>query len=158
QRRSLLAAEAGSASADDVALVVERGLDGLVRAAIAAGADPHRAVTHAVHNMAVEGAASLDAGAFASLVRMETDGQLTATQAKQVLAELVADGGDPVAIAQAHGFEAMDEGALATVVDQAIADNPTEWERFKGGDQKVTGFFVGRVMKATQGKANGKEV
>ena len=158
QRRALLAAEVGAEAAGDVAVVIERGLDGLVRAAIAAGADPHRAITHAVHNMKVEGATELHADAFARLVRMETDGQLTATQAKQVLAEMLDRGGDPAAIAADLGFEAMDQDALAAVVDQLIADNPDDFERLKGGDQKVMGFFVGQAMKATQGNADGKAV
>jgi aspartyl-tRNA(Asn)/glutamyl-tRNA(Gln) amidotransferase subunit B len=158
ERRAVLAGEAGGSSTADVAQVIERGLDDLVRAAIAAGADPDRAVTHAVHNLAVEGAADLDPASFASLVRLETDGKLTATQAKKVLAELVERGGDPAAIAADLGFEAMDENALVAVVDQLIADNPAEFERLKGGDQKVTGFFVGQAMKATQGKADGKVV
>jgi aspartyl-tRNA(Asn)/glutamyl-tRNA(Gln) amidotransferase subunit B len=158
ERRAALAAEAGGSSTDDVAVVIERGLDALVRAAIAAGADPDRVVTHAVHNLAVEGAANLDPDALADLVKLETDGKLTATQAKKVLAEMLERGGDPVSIAAELGFEAMDQDALASVVDQLIADNPAEFERFRGGDQKVMGFFVGQAMKATQGKADGKVV
>jgi aspartyl-tRNA(Asn)/glutamyl-tRNA(Gln) amidotransferase subunit B len=158
ERRAALAAEAGSSSAADVAVVIERGLDALVRAAIAVGADPDRVVTHAVHNLAVEGASNLDPDAFAALVRMETDGTLTATQAKKVLAELLEHGGDPAAIAAELGFEAMDQGALAAVIDQLITDHPAEFERLKAGDQKVMGFFVGQAMKATQGKADGKVV
>jgi aspartyl-tRNA(Asn)/glutamyl-tRNA(Gln) amidotransferase subunit B len=158
ERRARLATEAGSASNADVATVIERGLDALALAAIAAGADPERVVLHAVHNLAVEGAAGLDAAAFASLVRMESEGKLTATQAKTVLAELLVSGGDPADIAARLGFEAMDAGALASVVDQLIADNPAEFDRLKGGDQKVMGFFVGQAMKVTQGKADGKLV
>ena len=158
ERRAALAAEAGASSTADVAVVVERGLDALVRAAIAAGADPARVVTHAVHNLAVEGAANLDPDGLASLVKLETDGKLTATQAKTVLAEMLERGGDPVSIAAELGFEAMDQDALAAVVDQLIADNPAEFDRLKGGDQKVMGFFVGKAMKATQGKADGKVV
>jgi aspartyl-tRNA(Asn)/glutamyl-tRNA(Gln) amidotransferase subunit B len=158
ERRAALAAEAGASSTADVAVVIERGLDALVRAAIAAGADPDRVVTHAVHNLAVEGAANLDPEHLASLVRLETEGKLTATQAKKVLADMLEHGGDPASIAAGLGFEAMDQGAMATVVDQLIADNPTEFDRLKSGDQKVMGFFVGRAMKATQGKADGKVV
>jgi aspartyl-tRNA(Asn)/glutamyl-tRNA(Gln) amidotransferase subunit B len=158
ERRAALAAEAGSSSVADVAVVIERGLDALVRAAIAAGADPDRVVTHAVHNLAVEGAANLDPERLANLVKMETEGKLTATQAKKVLAEMLEHGGDPVSIAADLGFEAMDPGALAAVVDQLVADNPAEFDRLKGGDQKVMGFFVGKAMKATQGKADGKVV
>jgi aspartyl-tRNA(Asn)/glutamyl-tRNA(Gln) amidotransferase subunit B len=89
---------------------------------------------------------------------METGGALTATQAKTVLAELVEKGGDPAEIAAAHGFEAMDDSELDAMVDQLIADHPAEWQRFCEGDGKITGFFVGKVMKATQGKADGKVV
>jgi aspartyl-tRNA(Asn)/glutamyl-tRNA(Gln) amidotransferase subunit B len=158
ERRAALAAEAGSSSAADVAVVIERGLDALVRAAIAAGADSDRVVIHAVHNLADEAAHNLDPDALASLVKMETDGALTATQAKTVLSEMLAGGGSPTDIAARLGFEAMDQGALATVVDELIADHPDEFERFKGGDQKVMGFFVGQAMKKTQGKADGKVV
>jgi aspartyl-tRNA(Asn)/glutamyl-tRNA(Gln) amidotransferase subunit B len=158
ERRAALAAEAGASSTADVAVVIERGLDALARAAISAGADPDRVVTHAVHNLAVEGATNLDPDALADLVKMEGDGKLTATQAKKVLAEMVERGGDPASIAAELGFEAMEQGALASVVDQLIADNPAEFDRLKGGDQKVMGFFVGQAMKATQGNADGKVV
>jgi aspartyl-tRNA(Asn)/glutamyl-tRNA(Gln) amidotransferase subunit B len=70
----------------------------------------------------------------------------------------VANGGDPAEIAAAHGFQAMDTGELDALVDQLIADSPAEWQRFVDGDPKITGFFVGKVMKATQGKADGKVV
>jgi aspartyl-tRNA(Asn)/glutamyl-tRNA(Gln) amidotransferase subunit B len=96
--------------------------------------------------------------AFAALVTMELGGQLTATQAKTVLAELVDQGGDPAAIAADKGFEAMDSSELDSLVDGLIADHPDEWQRFCEGDGKITGFFVGKVMKATQGKADGKVV
>jgi aspartyl-tRNA(Asn)/glutamyl-tRNA(Gln) amidotransferase subunit B len=158
ERRAALAAEAGASSTADVAVVIERGLDALVRAAIDAGADPDRVVTHAVHNLAVEGAANLDPDAFAKLVQLETDGKLTATQAKKVLADMLEHGGDPEQIAAGLGFEAMDRSALAAVVDELIGDNPAEFDRLKSGDQKVMGFFVGRAMKKTQGKADGKVV
>ena len=63
---------------------------------------------------------------------------------------------------QAKGFEAMDTGALEATVDEVIAAHPGEWEQFRTGDDKargkLTGFFVGQVMRATQGKADGKAV
>jgi Asp-tRNA(Asn)/Glu-tRNA(Gln) amidotransferase B subunit len=39
-----------------------------------------------------------------------------------------------------------------------VADNPDEWARYAAGDDKLAGFFTGKVMKATKGKANGKVV
>ena len=90
-RRATLADAAGREPTDDaVVLAVQRDLDGLAVAAIAAGADAGRVLTHVEHNLAVDGAESLSPEHLAALVRMETGGELTATQAKTVLAEVVA--------------------------------------------------------------------
>ena len=59
----------------------------------------------------------------------------------------------------ASGLEGFSRNLSANeIVDQLIADNPVEFDRLKGGDQKVVGFFVGQAMKATQGKADGKVI
>ncbi len=156
-RRHRLAERSGAALTQ-TALIVERGLDELCLAAIEAGADPVRTITHAEHNLSDERAADLDPAAFAALVGLELDGALSATQAKTVLAEMVDAGGDPVEIAARLGFEAMDSSELDGIIDGLIAQHPSEWERFCDGDGKVTGFFVGKVMKATRGQADGKVV
>jgi aspartyl-tRNA(Asn)/glutamyl-tRNA(Gln) amidotransferase subunit B len=156
ERRARLVERLG-ASPEAAAVVVERYLDALVLDAVAAGGAPARLLVHAENNLA-DGTGRLDASSFAALTTMEAGGALTATQAKTVLHELVAAGGDPAEIAAAKGFEAMDDGALAAIVDELIAANPEPFQRFKEGDAKVTGFFVGQVMKATQGKADGKVV
>jgi aspartyl-tRNA(Asn)/glutamyl-tRNA(Gln) amidotransferase subunit B len=100
----------------------------------------------------------LDPSGLAALVSMETAGELTASQAKAVLAEMVAAGDDPAAIAKAKGYEAMGADQLAAAVDQAIAANPDQWSRFVEGEAKLMSFFVGEVMKATKGQADGKAV
>jgi aspartyl-tRNA(Asn)/glutamyl-tRNA(Gln) amidotransferase subunit B len=156
-RRHRLAERSGSELVQ-TALIVDRGLDELCLATIELGADPGRTITHAEHNLSDPAALDMDPAMFAKLVRMDVDGALSSTQTKTVLAELVASGGDPEEIAAAHGFQAMDTGELDQLVDQLIAESPAEWQRFCEGDQKVTGFFVGKVMKATQGKADGKVV
>jgi aspartyl-tRNA(Asn)/glutamyl-tRNA(Gln) amidotransferase subunit B len=161
-RRARLAAVAGDAGDGAVAIAVERGLDTLALEAIAADGEPGRVLTHIEHNLAVDGAESLAPERLAALVKMETGGELTATQAKAVLAEMVATGDDPAAIAKAKGFEAMAADALSEAVDAVIAGHPDEWARFVEGDDKargkLTGFFVGQVMKATRGQADGKAV
>ena len=160
-RRSELAAAAGIDHTDGaVAIAVERGLDDLAGAAIALGADAGRVLTHVEHNLAVEGAERLSAGHLAALVKMETAGELTATQAKTVLAEVVATGSAPAEVAEAMGFEALGTGALEGIVDGVIAAHPAEWESFRTGDDKargkLTGFFMGKVMQASKGQADGK--
>ena len=159
-RRAALAASAGVATAD-VATIVDRGHDELAGAAIAAGADA-RTVLNRVGNDLAGDLGALDAAGLAALVALETGGDLTATQAKAVLAEMVTSGRAPAAIAADLGFEAMDAGALESVVDGIIADHPDDWTQFVEGDEKargkLTGFFVGLVMKATKGQADGKAV
>ena len=156
-RRARLVDELG-ADPGDAALLVQRGLDDLVAEAAAAGAPADRVLTRAVHNLADVDPAALSAEHLAQLVSMEADGALTATQAKQVLADMVESGRPPTDIAAERGFEAMDAGDLETIVDTAIAENPDDWASFCDGEDKVMGFFVGQVMKATQGKADGKVV
>ena len=160
QRRDRLEALAPAVAASDVALVVELGLDDLVVAAVEAGGDARVAVNRAANEVAaaLDQAAGLDAGRFARLVKMEADGQLTATQAKAVLSEMLGGGGDPETIAKARGFEAADADAVTALVDKAIAEHPAEFERLKSGQDKVIGFFVGQVMKASRGNADGGAV
>ena len=78
------------------------------------------------------------------------------------LALAVADGGDPAAVAADLGFEAMDGGELEAIVDGIIAAHPEDWAAFTSGDdkerKKKSGFFVGQVMKATGGQADGRAV
>jgi aspartyl-tRNA(Asn)/glutamyl-tRNA(Gln) amidotransferase subunit B len=160
-RRSALAAAAGLDHAGGaVAIAVERDLDEVAIAAIDAGADAGRVLTHVEHNLAVDGAGSLSAEHLAALVKMETGGELTATQAKTVLADVVATGTAPADVAKAHGFEALDTGALEAFVDAVIAENPDEWAQLSTGDAKaqgkLIGFFMGKVMKASKGQADGK--
>ena len=156
-RRSRLAEAAPSADAVHIALAVERSLDDLALAAIAEGGKAERVMTHTVHNLA-DGSGRLTSGALAALVGMEEKGELTATQAKTVLSALVEEGGSPEDLARELGFEAMDDSELETLVANIIAEHAEEWSRFCDGDAKLTGFFVGQAMKATQGRADGKAV
>jgi len=159
-RRARLAAAAG-VDPTEVALHVARGLDDLAVAAIEAGGDPGRILKHVEHNLAVDGAESLDPARFAALTKLEQDGALTATQAKTVLAEMVTSGRAPDEIAAALGFEAIDTSALDAVLDAVIASKPDDWDAFVHDEKKqgkLTGFFVGAVMKETKGQADGKVV
>ncbi|HWD53694.1 MAG TPA: Asp-tRNA(Asn)/Glu-tRNA(Gln) amidotransferase subunit GatB [Acidimicrobiales bacterium] len=164
RRAALVAALGGAPSTaelDQVNAVVDLGLDRLVAAASEAGAPTPLALARAANEVAAQADAGLqlDAGSFVSLLTLEAGGQLSATQSKAVLAALLEQGGgDPAALAKEMGFEALASDTLAAVVDDIIAANPDEWARFVGGDDKLMGFFVGEVMEATSGKANGKDV
>ena len=157
ERRAALV-DATGAPAVTAALIVERALDQLVLDAIAAGGDPQRVLTHAEHNLADARATEISPGSFAALATLESSGDLTATQAKAVIAHMVEHGGEPAAIAEELGFESVDTGELEGIVDGLIAANQDEWAKFCDGENKVMGFFVGQVMKATGGNADGKAV
>ncbi len=161
QRREHLAVATGQpADSEAVMSVVERGQDHYVLAIGHLGGDPGRALVYVKEAFADEGVdPRVPAIDIAALTTLEVDGKVTATQAKAILSEILANGGgDAAAIAASKGFEAIDTGALEAVVDQAIADQADAWAKFCAGDGKAMGAIVGAVMKATQGKADGKIV
>jgi aspartyl-tRNA(Asn)/glutamyl-tRNA(Gln) amidotransferase subunit B len=157
-RRARLAELTATASDSEAAMVVvERGQDDYVLAVAAAGGDAARALVHVKEAFA--DSPSVPAADLAKLTTMEVNGKLTATQAKAVVAELIANGGgDAAQIAAAKGFEAMESDALGSLVDQAIVENAEAWSKFCAGEGKAMGALVGAVMKLSQGKADGKAV
>ncbi len=75
--------------------------------------------------------------------------------AKEVIEEMYRTGDAPEAIIKEKGLvQITDEGALAETIAEIIAKNPEQVAQYRAGKEKVFGFFVGQVMKATQGKAN----
>lgn len=94
-------------------------------------------------------------GDLGKLVKLVDDGLVSGTIAKNVFKELFETGGDPEAHVKAKGLaQISDTSAIETLVDEVLAENPSEVERYRGGDKKLTGFFVGQVMKKSKGKAN----
>lgn len=92
---------------------------------------------------------------LARLVKLVDDGVISGSIAKNVFKELFEAGGDPEAHVKAKGLvQISDTSAIEGLVDEVLAENPAEVERYKGGDKKLTGFFVGQVMKKSKGKAN----
>ncbi len=139
----------------DIALIVERNHDAFALNVIEDGGLPDQVVKHLVNNLSA-GLGELTAEALAQLVQMENKSEITSTQAKKMLGELVQRGGTPAELATELGFEAIDTNEIENLVDQLINEHSDEWERFCSGDTKVQGFFVGQVMKATSGQADGK--
>jgi aspartyl-tRNA(Asn)/glutamyl-tRNA(Gln) amidotransferase subunit B len=156
-RRAAVAAASGMApGADGVATVVRLELDPYVTAVVDAGGDAELAVKRLANEVAadLDSIEQLEARAFVQLIAMEAKGELTTAQARTVLKELLAGGGDPTAIAASHGFEALGAGALDALVDEVIAANRAEWDRFVGGEDKLQGLFIGKIKAASGGKAD----
>jgi aspartyl-tRNA(Asn)/glutamyl-tRNA(Gln) amidotransferase subunit B len=160
-RRAQLATLTGAnKESESVYVVVERGQDEYIAAVAQAGGDAGRALVYVQQAFAEEGATpAVSAAHLAALTQMERDAEVTATQAKTILAEMVANGGgDPAAIAAAKGFEALDTSAVEAMVDAAIAQQADAWAKYCAGEEKAMGALVGAIMKASQGKADGKVV
>ncbi len=95
------------------------------------------------------------AARLAALLRLVADGELSGTGAKQVFALMVEERGEPLDIVRRHDLgQVSDSAALEAAVAAVLAAHPAQVEQYRAGKQQLAGFFVGQVMKATQGKAN----
>ena len=149
-----------AAQREAVNVVIDLGLDTYVLAALDADIDGGLALARAANELAsdVEHVDQLSSEAYVATLKMEQSGELSATQAKTVLLDVLLHGGDPRDVARARGFERLSSDSLDATVDGLIAQYPDEWVRYRDGDEKLAQFFIGQVMKATKGQANGKAV
>jgi aspartyl-tRNA(Asn)/glutamyl-tRNA(Gln) amidotransferase subunit B len=96
----------------------------------------------------------IEAERMGVLLDLIADGTISGRIAKDIFAEMVETGGDPASIVEAKGLrQVTDTGAIEAAVDAALAANPAQVAQY-AANPKVLGFFVGQVMKATEGKAN----
>jgi aspartyl-tRNA(Asn)/glutamyl-tRNA(Gln) amidotransferase subunit B len=92
---------------------------------------------------------------FAELIALIDDNTISGRIAKTVFEEMFKTGDAPEKIIQEKNLaQVTDTGAIEKTIDEIIAANPGQHEQYKAGKDKLFGFFVGQVMKATQGKAN----
>ena len=95
----------------------------------------------------------------AKLINLVDDETISNKIAKQVFEEMSKNGGEPTKIVESKGLVQISNPAiLLPIIDEVIAKNPENVEKFKAGNNKLFGFFVGQVLKATKGKGNPKVV
>jgi aspartyl-tRNA(Asn)/glutamyl-tRNA(Gln) amidotransferase subunit B len=161
KKRARFVADYGLSAEDAEVLVAERATAEFFEA-VAKGRDPKTAANWVIGDLF--GALNkkglgidespVGAPALAGLIDLIADGTISGRIAKDVFAEMVETGGDPGAIVEAKGLrQVTDTGAIEAAVDAALAANPAQVAQY-ATNPKVLGFFVGQVMKATQGKAN----
>ena len=101
------------------------------------------------------GASRVPAAALAGLLRCILDATISGKIAKEVFEAMWSEGKSADAIIEAKGLKQItDSGAIGGVIDAVIAANPKQLADYRAGKDKLFGFFVGQVMKATEGKAN----
>ncbi len=92
---------------------------------------------------------------LAELVKTLDAGKINNNQAKEVLSEMFASGNTAAEVISEKGFEQIsDSGQIEKIVDEIIEKNENQVNAYRGGNEKLFGFFVGQTMKAMQGKAN----
>ena len=89
------------------------------------------------------------------LVALMENGELSSSAAREVFAEMAERGGDPVAIVERRGLRQLsDDSALDPIVAQVLANDPDKVSAYRAGKTGLLGYFVGQVMRRTQGKAD----
>ena len=92
---------------------------------------------------------------LAELLNLIREGKINRKTAKEIFSEMISGGKRAGEIVKEKGLtQITDEDEISSVISKIIQENPKEVERYKAGDTKLLGFFVGQVMKATKGKAD----
>ncbi|MFH1611864.1 MAG: Asp-tRNA(Asn)/Glu-tRNA(Gln) amidotransferase subunit GatB [bacterium] len=92
---------------------------------------------------------------FAEFITLIKQGEISSSAAQAVLKEMFETGADPSHIIEEKGLKQVsDQGALETIVDQVIKDNPDSVKDFKSGKENALQFLIGRTMAVSKGQAN----
>ncbi len=162
QKKHRFMKEFGLSTYDASVLIAERSRAAFYET-VAAGRDPKLAANWVINELL--GGLNKDgktleespitAAQLGGLIALISDNTISGKIAKDVFAEMMATGHDAAAIVEAKGLKQVtDSGAIEKIVDEVIAANPDNVAAYKGGKDKLFGFFVGQVMKLSQGKAN----
>jgi aspartyl-tRNA(Asn)/glutamyl-tRNA(Gln) amidotransferase subunit B len=160
-KRARFVAEYGLSKDDAAVLVAERAAADYFES-VAKGRDPKSAANWVIGDLF--GALNrkglgidespVAATRLGALLDLIADGTISGRIAKDVFAEMAETGADPAAIVEAKGLrQVSDAGAIEAAVEAALAAHPAQVAQY-AANPKVLGFFVGQIMKATEGRAN----
>jgi aspartyl-tRNA(Asn)/glutamyl-tRNA(Gln) amidotransferase subunit B len=167
QKLERFQAQYGLALEDALKLTASRPLADYYEAVVGTGADAKIAANWvtvelggALNKAGLDITASpLSPQQLGGLLARIADNTISGKIAKQVFEAIWNGEGDADAVIEAKGLKQItDSSAIESIIDQIIADNPKQVEQFRAGKEKLLGFFVGQVMKQTQGKANPGQV
>jgi aspartyl-tRNA(Asn)/glutamyl-tRNA(Gln) amidotransferase subunit B len=141
----------------------ERAVADYFEAVVAAGAEAKAAANWVMGDVMTgyneTGGFAVAPARLAELIGMVKDGTVSHQAGKKVFAEMAASPGPAKAVAERLGLvQVRDSGSLERWIDEVVAANPKEVARFRAGEAKLMAFFVGQVMKRSQGQADPKAV
>lgn len=163
KKRERFVSEYGLPEYDADLLTSEKSLADWFEDAIKAGGNP-KSVSNWImveltrllnkENKSIEECA-LKPAQLAGLLKLIDNGTISGKIAKSVFEEIYRTGKSAEEIVKEKGLiQISDSGEIERAIDEALAKNPNEVQRFRAGEEKLIGFFVGQVMKLTKGKAN----
>ncbi|MDX2057269.1 MAG: Asp-tRNA(Asn)/Glu-tRNA(Gln) amidotransferase GatCAB subunit B, partial [Gemmatimonadales bacterium] len=162
-KRLRLTRDYGLPEYDARVLAAERAVADYFEAVVGAGAPAKAAANWVMGEVLAwygeRGAFPVPPPTIADLIAMVTDGTVSLQAARKVLAEIGGTAEAPRAAAVRLGLvQVRDDAALETWVDEVLASSGAEIARYRAGDLKLLGFFVGQVMKKSRGKADPKAI
>ncbi len=160
--------EFGLSAEDAGALTSSRDLAGFYEATVAASGGDGRLSANwvmvellgALNKESREiGDSPVSAEMLGGMIRRIKDNTISGKIAKRVFQAMWAGEGDADTVIEKQGLKQVtDSGAIEKLIDEVLANNQPQVEQYRGGNEKVFGFFVGQVMRASQGKANPAQV
>lgn len=162
QKKHRFMSDFGLSAYDSSVLIAERARADYYEA-VAKGHDPKLAANWVINELLGalnKDGKSLDespvsAEQLGGLIALISDNTISGKIAKDVFAEMMATGKEAATIVEEKGLRQItDTGAIEKIVDEVIAENPDNVAAYRGGKDKLFGFFVGQVMKKSAGKAN----
>ena len=165
QKRHRYETELGLSAYDARVLTDDRLVAEYFEAAIATNANPKQVANWVMGDIAAHlnneklsiTEIALKPDTLGELVTLIEDNTISGKIAKEILPELLSQGGSAREIAERRGLLLIsDPDVLATLIDEVLAENPKELEQYRNGKTKLQGFFVGQMMKKTEGRADPK--
>ncbi len=165
QKRHRYETELGLSAYDARVLTDDRLVAEYFEAAVATKANPKQVANWVMGDIAAHlnnekltiTEIALKPDTLGELVSLIEDNTISGKIAKEILPELLSQGGSAREIAERRGLLLIsDPDVLATLIDEVLAENPKELEQYRNGKTKLQGFFVGQMMKKTEGRADPK--
>lgn len=166
-RRKRFIEQYGLSFSDASQLTSERSLADYYEQAVASSGNPRATAnwlrSELLRELEVAGlpasASPVSPSQLAGLVRMIDENKISGKQGKDVLVEMFKTGKDAGAVVEEQGLvQLSDTGKIDEIIDKVLEENPQQLAGYRAGKEALFGFFVGQVMKASQGKANPKVV
>jgi aspartyl-tRNA(Asn)/glutamyl-tRNA(Gln) amidotransferase subunit B len=166
-RRTRLVQQHGLSDEHAEVLIDSRAVADYFEQTVACGAEPRAAATWVMGEVLrvcketkkEVGELATTPARLCAILGMVADGTLSASAAKRVFGGVEESGGEPREVVEKLGLKQIsDSGALEAVVREILEASPDECRRYKDGEKKLMGFFVGQAMKRTKGKGNPKEI